>query len=638
MPHLLRLLFLLATLLTDGTALAEEAILDYASEIQVETGGAMTVRETIRVRAEGNQIKRGIYRDFPTDYQDRMGNAYRVGFTLVAVERDGKSEPYREERRGNGVRIYVGDKDRFLQPGEYSYSLTYRTDRQLGFFADHDELYWNVTGNGWEFPIEQVSARVLLPSTIPADSIRVEGYTGYQGSQEQNYRARVDPEGAALFETTTPLGNRQGLTLVVSWPKGHVTEPSNERKLGWFLADNREALFAGIGLALLLLYYFIAWGKVGRDPEPGVIIPIYTPPEGLSPAAMRFVSRMGYDAKALSAAIVNMAVARYLRIEEDAKGQFALIRQIGQNPTLAAGESPAATALFSSVNRLEMKRENHATFSSALDQHRRSLKRDYEKRYFLTNSLYLLPGVLLSLLVVLVTLLSLPSGEERITAGSLALLLSFWSIALFVRLKGTANAWGNLIRTGNGWGRALSNSLIAILFLAGEVVWIVGSWIAGSLTLALLSIALVATNLLFYEWMKAPTLLGRKLLDRIEGFKHYLEVAEQEELDLAHPPEKTPELFERYLPYAIALDVETQWAGKFAEVLLRAQESGQDRQPVWYQGGHWDSNNLGRFTSTLGGAMSSAISASSTAPGSSSGGGGGGSSGGGGGGGGGGGW
>ena len=132
--------------------------------------------------------------------------------------------------------------------------------------------------------------------------------------------------------------------------------------------------------------------------------------------------------------------------------------------------------------------------------------------------------------------------------------------------------------------------------------------------------------------MKAPTLLGRRLMDRIDGFKLYLEVAEKDELNFANPPEKTPELFERYLPYAIALDVEHEWADKFASVMQNAAQSNH-YSPSWYRGSSWHNNNYANFASSMGTGMSSAISSSSTAPGSSSGGGGGGFSGGGGGGG-----
>ena len=126
-------------------------------------------------------------------------------------------------------------------------------------------------------------------------------------------------------------------------------------------------------------------------------------------------------------------------------------------------------------------------------------------------------------------------------------------------------------------------------------------------------------------------------MDRIEGFKMYLSTAEEHRLEKLHPPEKTPELFEKYLPYALALEVDQEWSEKFAGVLQRAA-TDQGYSPGWYHGRHWDSMHTGSFASGLGSSLSSAISSSSTAPGSSSGFGGGGSSGGGGGGGGGGGW
>jgi uncharacterized membrane protein len=149
------------------------------------------------------------------------------------------------------------------------------------------------------------------------------------------------------------------------------------------------------------------------------------------------------------------------------------------------------------------------------------------------------------------------------------------------------------------------------------------------------------TILVFVYLMRAPTALGRQFLDKIEGFRLYLDVAEKDELALRHPPEKTPALFEAYLPYALALGVEQAWAEQFAEVFDRIKDStGEAYQPSWYHG-RWRSGwfggstrNFAKMTSALNGAISSA----STPPGSSSGSGGGGSSGGGGGGGGGGGW
>ncbi len=111
----------------------------------------MLVTETISVHAEGVEIKRGIYRDFPTIYRGSWGQKKHVLFDVVSCGSDGKPEPWHSENRENGLRLYFGEEDVILPSGDYTYTLQYQT-RQLGFFKDFDELYWNVTGNGWPFP------------------------------------------------------------------------------------------------------------------------------------------------------------------------------------------------------------------------------------------------------------------------------------------------------------------------------------------------------------------------------------------------------------------------------------------------------------------------------------------------------
>ena len=178
-------LIALAALLV-SSAMAQERILSYHSDITINADGSMVVEETIAVRAEGRQIDRGIYRDFPTRYRDRFGNSYVVDFDVVSVRRDGAAEAWHTENLSNGVRVYVGSADRHLTPGEYEYSIRYRTSRQLGFFDEHDELYWNVTGNGWTFGIDRASARVRIPGNPSAEAIKVEGYTGAFGASGRN--------------------------------------------------------------------------------------------------------------------------------------------------------------------------------------------------------------------------------------------------------------------------------------------------------------------------------------------------------------------------------------------------------------------------------------------------------------------
>jgi len=544
-----------------------ERILDFRSEIVVHGDSSMTVTEIIRVVSTGSRIKRGIYRAFPTTYKDRFGNTVRVGFEVVKILRDGRPEPYRVREFANGKRIYIGDKNTFLQTGEYTYTIIYITDRQLGFFDEFDELYWNVTGNGWAFTIGHASAVVKLPPG--AQVLHKTAYTGRQGAKGGDFTTGLDASGNITFATTRPLNPREGLTIAVSWPKDIVEAPSFTDKIGYLLLDNTALLASLGGVLALFAYFLVVWSKVGKDPAKGTIIPLYAPPKGFTPAAMRFVMRMGYSDKVFAAAVVSMAVKRYLTIEESAGGDFTLIRTQAGDSVLSPGEKQIAQQLFpsSGEERIELARENHTEIRAAIDALKASLKKDFGKIHFRRNVGYLAPGVLL----------------------------------------------------------IVFNFVAATLF---ESLYMVGAMLA-----------IVPMNFAFYYLLKAPTLTGRRVMDQIEGFKLYLSVAAVERNSILHPPGATAELSEKYLPFALALDVEHEWSEQFAEVLAVTGKAGeQGYSPNWYSGRSWNSlGKRGGLASSLGGSLSGAISSSSTPPGSSSGGGGG-FSGGGGGGGGGGGW
>jgi uncharacterized membrane protein YgcG len=623
-------------LLAPGAGFAAERISSFHADIDVYPDGSMNVTETISVWAEGQAIKRGIYRDLPTIYKDSFGGRVNVAYTQIAVLRDGRAEPHHQTALSNGIRIYIGDKDRFLKKGAYTYTLSYRTERQLGFFDDHDELYWNVTGNGWRFPIESAGATVRLPSSVAGASVRLEAYTGAAGAKGQDFEATLDAEASAQFRTTRALAGGEGLTIVVSWPKGHVREPSARQRLSWFVEDNGSFIAGGAGLAILLIYYMLAWSRVGRDPRPGIVIPRYEPPKGYSPASMRFVARMGYDNRTFSAALINLAVKGHLIIH-GYDGEYSLERVPGASGPLAPGESALLRHLFVEGDRLALERSHHKRIKAAIRAHNLSLQADYEKRYFKINLGYTVLGGLISVLALIGVVIMVPKVAEMAAAAFMVVWLSGWTFGVFALGRAVFAAWRNadgfIGRTG-----AIFITLFALPFLGGEVVGIVflAKFVGIGLVVTLL--LLIFVNWVFYELMKAPTRLGRKLLDEVEGFRDYLTVAEGQELRFKHPPDKTPELFERYLPYALALDVEEIWGDKFSEVIAKAQRDGSYKQPNWYHGTHWGSRSAGSFASTLGSTLSSTVSSSSTAPGSSSGSGGGGSSGGGGGGGGGGGW
>ena len=616
--------------------MAAERIIRFHADIEVYSDGSMKVTETITVRAEGRNIKRGIYRDLPTTYEDAVGRRVTVAYTHIGVLRDGAAEPHFQKNLSNGIRIYIGDKNRHLAKGEYTYTLSYRTDRQLGFFEAHDELYWNVTGNGWSFPIDEASATVRLPASVPGAEVRLEAYTGPVGAKGQDFEANLDINSAAQFRTIRSLAGGEGLSIVVTWPKGHVVEPSTRQRFDWFFADNRGLVAGAAGLVILLLYYALAWSRVGRDPQPGIVIPHYNPPKGYSPASMRYVRRMDYDNRTFSAALINLAVNGHLLIHDD-DGDYVLEKIPGAGGRLAAGESALLRRLFADGDRLELERSNHKRIKSTIRAHSLSLEADYEKRYFKTNVSYTVLGIVISIITIAAAVLMSPSIPEMAPAAFMVVWLSGWSFGVFVLSKAVYMAWQNA----NGFvgvTGALFITAFALPFFGGEIMGIIFLAKAASVTLVVTLLVVIFVNWIFYELMKAPTRLGRKLLDKVNGFRDYLEVAEKDELRFKHPPEKTPELFERYLPYAVALDVEEVWGDKFSDVIARAQRDGSYRAPNWYHGRHFGGHSMGSFASSLGSSLSSTVSSSSTAPGSSSGSGGGGSSGGGGGGGGGGGW
>jgi len=126
----------------------------------------------------------------------------------------------------NGVRIYLGDASKLLSVGSHVFKIVYNTKRQVGFFDDHDELYWNVTGLGSKFPIDTVHVMVHLPSTVPIEKITLEGATGMYGEKKQDFASNISPAGFSEYTSTRAFMPHEGLTIVMSWPKGHVQQPS----------------------------------------------------------------------------------------------------------------------------------------------------------------------------------------------------------------------------------------------------------------------------------------------------------------------------------------------------------------------------------------------------------------------------
>src|SRR5271157_6058383 len=634
-------MFLLVAALIAWTAPSHaqtERILDFHSDITLQDDSSLQVTETITVVAAGGLIRHGIFREFPTRYSSPYNNRYVVGFQMLSATRDSREETFRVENYSNGVRIYLGDPNLTVPPGRHVYTLTYTTNRQLGFFSDHDELFWNVTGLGWNFRIDHASATVHLLSAIPADQVTLAGFTGPKGSRESELTSSRDAD-AFQFVAARPLASNEGLSILLMWPKGYVTPPTFSQKLEYFFRDNGDALLLATGLLVLLLYYLIAWAEVGRDPRPGVIMPLYEPPATLSPASMRYLVRMGFDNKTFAAAILDMAARGYLKIKEEA-GSYTLILADKDERVLTPDEKQIAGVLFEGRKEIRLHQENHALIQAALLAVQKWLKNAEYKVYFVTNSRYLLPPVLLSLAIVAVDLIA-KGGPQLFMGGFVCFWLTFWTIAVAALLNNVVQSWravfvGGKNPVGNT-GKAIFMTAFSIPFVGGEFMGLFFLLKISSLALVVFVLASAVLHIVFLYLMKAPTFAGRRLLDQVEGFKLFLGAVDGDRLNRAMPPQQTPAVFEKFLPYALALDVEQDWAEKFSGVLAAASSlagnSGGAYTPSFYSGALLGAFTGASFASSFSSSFTSAISSSSSAPGSGGGGGSGGSGGGGGGGG-----
>ena len=622
-------------------AFAVERILEFISDVRVEKNSDLLVTETIRVQAEGREIRRGILRDFPTRYTARDGRRVEVGFDVLSVTRDGRPENYAIEKLSNGVRVRIGSGDRTVPMGPNTYVIRYRTTRQIGFFDKFDELYWNATGTGWTFPIDVAEARITLPE--PVDIIQSAFYTGPQGATGKNARVIAQRPGFIAFRTTQPLPVSNGLTVAAAWPKGVITPPTQAQLAQYWLSDNLPVVTAIVGVLSLLAYFFYAWLRVGRDPKRGTIIPLFTPPKGLSAPAVRYIYEMDFDNRAFSAGILDLAVHGGVKLN-DSGNQMRLTSLPGGHdvsPPVAA----MARELFRSSGSLLLDDVNHKVIGKAKSELSDALKKSYYQTMFTNNYGWSGFGILLWVVFAAAIALSIYFTYGAELTGALMFGTFFAAPAISVMI-----AFFLGFMTGRtGFFTFLFGFLFAGAFAVAGLAVLWGATYEATKTvfspymLAMFAPVLIAplVAMAFYI-LKAPTVQGRKVMDEIEGFKQYLGVAEEDRLNYLHPPEKTPELFERYLPYAVALNVENRWAERFAGVLAAAAAAGA-ATATWYSGDRLSNNDWGGFASRVGSSLASTVASASTPPGSSGGGGssgsgGGGSSGGGGGGGGGSGW
>lgn len=556
------------------TVQAQEVIKSYHSDITIEKNGALKVKETIVVHAEGRNIRQGIYRDFPTHYKSGLIRTV-VPFEVANVKRDGKRLPVEQKAIVfRGQRVYMRDGT-WLQHGKHTFELEYTTARQIGFFDKHDELYWNVVGADWMFPILQSSATVHLPDNVTTEQLNYTAYAGRQGSGNKAFRVEIKDAHTIEFFCTQRLKPHQAFSIVLGMPKGSIVAPTDYQKWMYILQDNSDRFYLFFMLLLLCLYVFVTYLFKKRNEPNHAVIPLFQPPNNFTPGMVSYFVKRGYSSEGFAADIVNMGVCGWLNIFQSAKWQFFgktyVLESKGQQKEPTTYREPFRK-LFSNASTLTInqanKKQTLKAFKSLKDAYDHKMKSYFVSGYMVTPYLFLVTTAL--------------------------------GLLFFMEVDG---------------------------IYCGEADWVIG---------ILFLLNAIACFLLYYV-TKSYTEEGFEIRDRIEGFKRYLNAAEVERLKyISTPPVRTPELYEKYLPYAMALDVEYQWTESFTPVFARLEDVGTPYHPVWYHGyGGFRSSSFSSstFANGLGSSLASSINASAPGTRSGFGGGGGGAGGGGGGGG-----
>jgi uncharacterized membrane protein YgcG len=546
----------------------------FDAEIRVHTDGRAEVVETLDIEFRGSW--NGIFREISLEHRTAQSRRDRLQLEVLAVT-DAQGSPLRHESRRAGNRrelqIWVPGAENATRRIVIRYAMT----NALRFFDDatyreggHDELYWNLTGNEWDMPIRNVSARVILPQGVR--DLQAWGYTGYLGSTAQD--AHVEVAGNEVrVRADRGFEPGEGLTVSVAWAPGVVDRGAAAA----LAASNRSWIADSWPLAVPVFAFllgFVAWNRNGREPRRRSIAVAYDPPLGMSPAEVGTLVDHKAEMHDITSTLVDLAVRGYLTIEEV--------------------ERPGWFGLFSSSDYVfHLKRPRGEWQDLA----------PHEQRY--------LEGLFAGV-------------------GTRSVPLDTLTNRFHVHLDGIRDAiYGSLLSRGYYRRRPdhAGNGLILLgffLFMAGIPLMILA--LVEELPLDWRIVAAgfggaVLILILFYRRMGARTEPGVRALEQALGFRKFLSRVES---DRYRRMVTSPEMFERFLPYAMAFRVESRWARAFDQLYTTP--------PEWYRGssnGRFHASDLARGLHRMSGRAGRTMSSSPSSSGSSSGSGGGGSSGGG---------
>ena len=541
-----------------------EHIRDFASTLQITPDGMLIVEERIVFSLPQNTTYHGLFRDLPLTPRWRAPGVSQVPLHIESISLDGRdlNPDDTEIQGGNRLRIFMRDPDQTLDQGEHLFVLRYLMGRQVGFYDKYDELNWNVTGSDWAFPIASTSARIVLPDG--ASPLQTAGWVGEPGSRDTNVQIQAGQQEVD-FRSGKALPPGEELTVAVSWPKGLVTPP-NDALPTW-----TRILPVGIFL-VVLLFFGGAWWRYGKDPRPGSIIPRYYPPQepgnsekqGMSPAAVSFMlTGTGFDGRGFAAMFAQMAREKVCVISGTPREGFSVKAGTGE-PLYA--EEAVAFRMLKKWGLLRINKANASVITKLRSRTGEAVEGQYARFWHLSWGISL-TGIALAVLLLFGYLwLQFGSPEfwpdalypELVCGGLLFSLLSWLgcNLSLLWRQRRIFRILGALL------GSALL-VLFLLLFLEDLLIYL------SPLSMVLLGLT-CAIPIFFLPHMKAPTREGQRLRDEMAGLEMYIAAAEESRLNMLNPPERTPELYQRLLPYAMVFSLEKAWGAKFADVLEKA--------------------------------------------------------------------
>jgi len=282
----------------------------YSTDIQVNNDSTLTITETITANFSQEE-HHGIYLLVPTNITKEDGKTESVRFDLISVtDENGNQLQYQESHSIGQIEVKIGNPNIMVQEPK-TYIVKYEISNGLDLSGeDHDQIYWNVISSEWEVPILKAEAKLTLPSTLTIqDQIGTECYAGFAESTEEDCTYQVSEINKINFWTNEQLNPYEGVTILVSFPKGLVAQPS---KLIWIIKDYWPAIMVPI----VFIISFMLWRKHGKDKKVGTIVPEYEPPQNISPIEASILIDNRVDVSDISAIMIDLAIRGFINIEE----------------------------------------------------------------------------------------------------------------------------------------------------------------------------------------------------------------------------------------------------------------------------------------------------------------------------------